>query len=162
MKLINQAMHSAPPSSVTAPGISLPDYSPSGRCTATMTPHIDLSLTAYNALTNLSPSSALPLDSATAKADMTRVLSLAPTPDFICNISFVLFVPKKNKKGTTTWVPLKSKPDLLIVFTSRNHYTLANFQNASPTIAWSAYILKHRNWPKGSPKLITPNGSFEK
>ncbi|PLW24422.1 hypothetical protein PCASD_11553 [Puccinia coronata f. sp. avenae] len=93
---------------------------------------------------------------------MTRVLSLAPSPDFICNILFVLFVPKKNKKGTTMWVPVKSNPDLLIVFNSRNNYTLANFQSASPTIDWSAYILKHHNWPKCSPKSITQNGSFAK
>jgi hypothetical protein len=116
---------------------------------------------------------------------MTRVLSLAPSPDFIRNILFVLFVPKKNKKGTTMWVPVKSKPDLLIVFNSRNNYTLANFQrfvanqcntqcsgiadiimhgltSASPTIDWSAYILKHHNWPKCSPKSITQNGSFAK
>jgi hypothetical protein len=34
--------------------------------------------------------------------------------------------------------------------------------SASPTIDWSAYILKHHDWPKGSPKLITLNGSFAK
>ncbi|PLW16892.1 hypothetical protein PCASD_16393 [Puccinia coronata f. sp. avenae] len=88
------------------------------------------------------------------------VLSLAPFPDFICNILFVLFFPEKNKEGTTTCVPVKSKPDLSMVFNSRNHYTLADFQSASPTIDWSAYILKHHDWPKGSPKLITLNGSF--
>ncbi|PLW40197.1 hypothetical protein PCASD_12281 [Puccinia coronata f. sp. avenae] len=154
------------------------------KSTADMTPEIDPSLPSYDALVEMSASSAPSCDSAQAQTQNKRVLGLSPAIDFNCAISFVIFIPEKNKKGAITWVPVKSKPGLAIVFNRREHYSLVDFQklvadrcnsqfagiadmimdgssSSPPTINWSAYILKHCDWPKASPKPIGPDGAFE-
>ncbi|KAA1136666.1 hypothetical protein PGTUg99_036842 [Puccinia graminis f. sp. tritici] len=178
----------SPPTSITLCGLSVYSYVSSSRTSDYMalyefSPSLPPYLSSNDNNATSGPLASFIDKDSTLTSDNMRVLGQVPPVIFECSINFSLYLSERTRRNSVNWVPVKPISDLSVTFNTNDNITLNHFQEiiakkcnddydnigrmihegthcSSPTITWSAYILKNRKYPKSTPLRLFDPTSF--